>query len=157
MGASPLTIPIPELYDSLQKGMADGALLPFSAIKDFKLQDVLKYHTIANLYIMTSGTVMNPQAFSGLPEDAQKVINELSGAKMGQKSGDAFDRNAKIAEDECRKARQEIYILPAAERKVWMEKAKPVIDAWVADMESKRLPGKKVFQETVVLVEKYSK
>jgi TRAP-type transport system periplasmic protein len=72
LGASPLTIPIPELYDALQKGMADGALLPFSAIKDFKLGEVIKHHTIANIFVMTSGLVMNLNTWnslSGRPED----------------------------------------------------------------------------------------
>ena len=51
----------------------------------------------------------------------------------------------------------QIYDLPAAERAVWMEKLKPVNEAWIADMEKKGLPGKKVYDEAVSLVQKYSK
>jgi TRAP-type transport system periplasmic protein len=157
LGGSPLTIPIPELYDSLQKGMADGALLPFSAIKDFKLGEVIKHHTIANLYVMTSGLVMNPNAYNSLSPGDQKIMDELTGLRMAEKSGEAFDRSAQVAQDEAKKAGSEIYQLPASERKVWMEKAKPVIDTWIADMEKKGLPGRKVFQEAMSLVDKYSK
>jgi len=157
LGGSPLTIPIPELYDSLQKGMADGALLPFSAIKDFKLGEVIKHHTIANLYVMTSGLVMNPNAWNSLSPGDQKIVDELTGIRMAEKSGEAFDRSADAAQEEAKKAGAEIYQLPLAERKAWMERAKPVIDTWIADMEKKGLPGRKVFQEAMSLVEKYSK
>ena len=157
LGGSPLTIPIPELYDALQKGMADGALLPFSAVKDFKLGEVIRHHTIANLYVMTSGLVMNPNTWNSLSPGDQKIMDELTGVRMAEKSGDAFDKAAQVALEEAKKANSEIYQLPPAERKAWMEKAKPVSEAWVADMEKKGLPGKKVFEEAMSLVEKYSK
>ncbi len=157
LGGSPLTIPIPELYDALQKGMADGALLPFSAIKDFKLGEVIKHHTIANLYVMTSGLVMNLNTWNSLSPGDQKIMDDLTGLRMAENSGDAFDRYAQVAREEAVKAGSEIYQLPSAERKIWMEKARPVSETWVADMEKKGLPGKQVFQEAVSLVEKYSK
>jgi TRAP-type C4-dicarboxylate transport system substrate-binding protein len=157
LGASPLTIPIPELYDALQKGMADGALLPFSAIKDFKLGEVIKHHTVANIFVMTSGLVMNLNTWNSLSPGDQKIMDELTGLRMAEQSGEAFDRYAAIAQEEAKKAGAEIYQLPPAEKKVWMEKAQPVNEAWIADMEKKGLPGKKVFQEAVSLLEKYSK
>ena len=157
LGASPLTIPVPELYDALQKGMADGALLPFSAIKDFKLGEVIKHHTVANIFVMTSGLVMNLNTWNSLSPSDQKIMDELTGLRMAEQSGEAFDRYAAIAQEEAKKAGAEIYQLPPAEKKVWMEKAQPVNEAWIADMEKKGLPGKKVFQEAVSLLEKYSK
>lgn len=157
LGASPLTIPIPELYDALQKGMADGALLPFSAIKDFKLGEVIKHHTVANIYVMTSGLVMNPNTWNSLPPDVQKIMDELTGLKMAEKGGDAFDRYAAAAEAEVKQKGGDVYQLPPAERKLWLTTAQPVIEAWIADMEKKGLPGKQVYQDAVALLAKYSK
>jgi TRAP-type C4-dicarboxylate transport system substrate-binding protein len=156
-GVSPLTIQVTDLYDALQKGMADGALLPFSAIKDFKLEDVIKYSTISNSYVMTSGMAMNLKTWNNLPPDIQKIIDETTGRKMAEFNGAMNDRMSEHALEEIRKAGGQIYELPAAERKAWMEKAKPVCDVWVADMEKKGLPGKKVYEEAVALLDKYSR
>ena len=157
LGGSPLTIPIPELYDALQKGMADGALLPFSAIKDFKLGEVVKHHTVANIFVMTSGLAMNLNAWNSLSPGDQKIMDELTGLRMAEKSGEAFDRYAATAQEEAKKGGADVYQLPASEKKVWMDKAKPVNETWVADVEKKGLPGNKLFQEAVSLLEKYSK
>jgi TRAP-type transport system periplasmic protein len=62
-----------------------------------------------------------------------------------------------LAFEEIRKAGDQVYELPAAERKMWMDKAQPICDAWVAEMEKKGLPGKKVYQDAVSLIAKYSK
>lgn len=38
-----------------------------------------------------------------------------------------------------------------------MEKTRSLNEAWIAQMEKKGLPGRKVFDEAVRLIEKYSK
>lgn len=156
LGASPLNIAATELYDALQKGMADGALLPFTAIKDFKLEDVLRHHTIANMYVMTSGVAINLNVWNKLPPDVQKVIEELTGEKMVERNGEQSDRNAQLGVVEAKKRGDFIYDLPPAEKKILMEKAKPLNEAWIAQMEKKGLPGRKVFDEAVRLVDKYA-
>jgi TRAP-type transport system periplasmic protein len=156
-GVSPLTIPVPDLYDSMQKGMADGAFLNFSGVEDFKLGDLFKYRTVAHPMSILGGIVMNPDSFNKLPADVQKIIDEITGLKISVKQGAVCDNTAKMGLEAARKAGVQIYDLPAAERAIWMEKVKPVNDAWIADTEKKGLPGKKVFEEAVSLVQKYSK
>jgi hypothetical protein len=51
----------------------------------------------------------------------------------------------------------EIIQLSAEQRKMWGDKMKPLSEKWVMDMESKGRPGKKVLEETRMLLEKYSK
>jgi len=156
-GVSPLQIQVTDLYDALQKGMADGALLPFSAIQDFKLFDVLKCHTVSNSYVMTAGLAMNLKTWNKLPPDVQKIFDELTGLKISEYGGAQNDRHSQLALEEIKRAGDQVYELPAAERKMWMDKAQPICGAWIADMEKKGLPGKKVYQEAVLLIEKYSK
>lgn len=157
LGASPLNISATELYDSLQKGMADGALLPFTAIKDFKLEDVLQRHTIANMYVMTSGFAMNLNTWKRLPPDVQKIIEELTGAKLVEKNGKQSDRNAQLGVMEAKKRGAVIYDLPPAEKRILFEKTNSLNEAWIAQMEKKGLPGRKVFDEALHLIEKYSR
>lgn len=157
LGISPLTIPIPELYDALQRGMADGAVVPFSAVKDFKLHEVVRYHTVADMYVMTMTLLMNPKAWDGLPPDIQKIIEETSGARMSEMAGSSYDAYDQLGIEAAKKVKAEIYTLPPDEKKRWAERAKPVVDKWIADMEAKGLPGKKIYEETGQLLAKYSK
>ena len=157
LGISPLTIPIPELYDALQRGMADGAVVPFSAVKDFKLHEVVRYHTVADMYVMTMTLLMNPKAWDGLPPDIQKIIEETSGRRMSEMAGSSYDAYDQLGVEAAKKVKAEIYTLPPDEKKRWAERAKPVVDKWIVDIEAKGLPGKKIYEETRQLLATYSK
>jgi TRAP-type C4-dicarboxylate transport system substrate-binding protein len=157
LGISPLTIPIPELYDSLRRGMADGAVVPFSVVVDFKLFELIKYHTVANLYVMSMGLAMNPKTWESLPPDVQKIIEELSGPKMSEIAGASYDKYDSLGIEAAKKAKAEIISLSQDEKRRWSDKIKPLNDKWISDMEGKGLPGKKIFDDARLLLEKYSK
>ncbi|MBW2126356.1 MAG: hypothetical protein JRH08_11805 [Deltaproteobacteria bacterium] len=48
LGANPIGMPISELSVALQKGVVDGALTPYAALKSHKLIDVVKHITEFN-------------------------------------------------------------------------------------------------------------
>lgn len=156
LGASPLTIPIPEVYDALQRGMADGAVFPFSAVIDFKFYELLRYHTISNLYVMPLGFAINPKVWAGLPPDIQKAIEEL-GSRTSEIAGTSYDKYDLLGIDAAKKVKAEFISLPPEEKKKWDDRYKPLIDKWTADMEGKGLPGRKILEEARSLAEKYSK
>jgi TRAP-type transport system periplasmic protein len=45
LGAVPVGMPIPETYDALMKGVAEGVMVPIEALKGWKLGEVVKYTT----------------------------------------------------------------------------------------------------------------
>ncbi len=157
LGISPLTIPIPELYDALQRGMADGAVAPLSTIVDFKLYEVVKNYTIANLYVTTMCLAMNQKAWNSLSPDLQKIVEEAAGSRTSAAAGISYDNYDARGLEAGKKAQGQIYNLPADERGRWMEKAKGQADKWIADGEAKNLPARKVYQEARTLVQEYSK
>ncbi|MDI7260821.1 MAG: TRAP transporter substrate-binding protein [Thermodesulfobacteriota bacterium] len=157
LGGSPLTIPMPDVYDALHKGMAEGAMAPFSPLLDLKLYEVTKFHTIANLYVMPMGLAMNPKVWAAIPPDIQKIIEELCGARMSEIAGANYDKYDLLGMDAAKKAKSEIISLSPEERKKWSARTSALGDKWIADIEAKGLPGKKVFEEASSLVEKYSK
>jgi TRAP-type C4-dicarboxylate transport system substrate-binding protein len=157
LGISPLTIPIPELYDSLRRGMADGAVVPFSVVVDFKLFELIKYHTVANLYVMSMGLAMNPKTWESLPPDVQKIVEELSGPRMSEIAGASYDKYDQLGIEAAKKVKAEIFTLSSEEKERWADRIKPLNDKWISDMEAKGLPGKKIFDDARLLLEKYSK
>jgi hypothetical protein len=62
-----------------------------------------------------------------------------------------------LAQESAKKGGAEIYQLPVEQRKIWAERIKPLNEKWIADMEAKGLPGRKIFEEARMLLGKYSK
>lgn len=156
-GATPVMMPISELYDSIQKGVADGTVAPLSVIYDFNLYDVSKYVTIGNFYVCTFFMVMNPDSWDRISAQDQKIIEGLIGKRMSDEAGAAYDAGAKLGLETCEEAGIEIYTLPPDELAKWKTVMMPLDKQWVADIEAKGLPGEKVYNEAVKLAEKYNK
>jgi hypothetical protein len=76
-------MPIPKLAMSLQKKVIDGCITPFSAVTDFRLFDLLKHITVANMYTTPMTVLMNKQKYEGLPDYAKKAIDLASGKPWG--------------------------------------------------------------------------
>jgi TRAP-type C4-dicarboxylate transport system substrate-binding protein len=49
LGAVPVLIPMPDVYQSLDKGVVDGNVISWEAIYSFRLYEVVKYYTFAPL------------------------------------------------------------------------------------------------------------
>jgi TRAP-type C4-dicarboxylate transport system substrate-binding protein len=142
MGATPVTIPIPEVYSAMERGVVDGTVLPWDGVTVFKLEDLLKYATPVNLYTMAMGIVMNKKKFDSLPDDVKKVIEENSGESMSAASGKAYDEIYLPAKKQCQDKGMQVVELSAADKKKLEELAVPVREEWVSEMAARGLPGK---------------
>jgi TRAP-type C4-dicarboxylate transport system substrate-binding protein len=150
VGASPMAMPAPDTYQAAEKGVIDGAVLAWEAVEMINLQEVLKYAVDANLHLGTFFLVMNKQLFESMPPDIQKVFEEESGLELGLLLASTWDDTKKISTDKfLSRAGNEISVLPPEEAKRWQEKAVPVWNNWVADLEAKGHPAKAVLEHVV--------
>ncbi|OGP64479.1 MAG: hypothetical protein A2169_15405 [Deltaproteobacteria bacterium RBG_13_47_9] len=156
LGATSLSMPINEIYSVLERGVADGAVLPWEGIGPWKLQEVLKYHTVATLYSMANGVIMNLKSWNNLSPDVQKILDEIN-KEYVTIAGKIFDEHEKVGRKLCEGPGHQIYSLTPTERQKWSERISPLWERWVADMEAKGLPGRKIAEETRDLSKKYSK
>jgi len=76
MGANAVSMPISELTVSLQKGVIDGMLTPFSALADFKCFELVKYLAELDFYVSPMAVVMNKEKFDSLPNEAKKALDQ---------------------------------------------------------------------------------
>jgi TRAP-type transport system periplasmic protein len=156
-GASPLNIPATETYDAMQKGMADGMIINGTGLKDFKFNDFLKCHTLLSIRSPVVPVVMNLKTWNSLPPDIQKIIDEMSGRRLSMMHGEAEDKAGAAGIEEAKKLGHTIITPSQSEKQTFQDMVKPVNDEWIAEMEKKGLPGKKVFQDAQSLMEKYSR
>ena len=92
LGASPVGMTMPETYDALRTGVADGAMAPFEALEGFKWGEVVSSSTEDYGAAYTAGmfVVMNKQKWNALPADVQAIMDQVSHEwieKQGQDVG----------------------------------------------------------------------
>jgi TRAP-type C4-dicarboxylate transport system substrate-binding protein len=92
LGASPLFAPITQVHDLLSKGVADGIFVGPEAIKNFKLNKVLKYTTLVpgGMYTTAFYLTVSKKAWDRIQPADQKAIEELSGEKVTRMVGKAW-------------------------------------------------------------------
>jgi TRAP-type C4-dicarboxylate transport system substrate-binding protein len=126
MGATPQTMPMPDVYENMQKGVIDGMAAPWEAMLSFRLYEVAKFWTLVPLHTVYFTNAMNLNTWNKLPPDVQKQVMSvcgLSGSKFYGKN--MFDTASGVARDAAKKAGITIteYTLPNAEVERWREVA----------------------------------
>jgi TRAP-type transport system periplasmic protein len=154
MGAVPLSMAAPELYESLDKGVIDGMFFAFGAARGFRFFEVTKYVTVGNFFVGPQFLVMNMKTWNSLPPDIQKTIDSLTGEKAAVMGGKGYDSEDSLGVADFQKAKATIYTLPSDELAKWKAAFAPISDAWAAGLEAKGLPGKKILEEAKQIAEK---
>ena len=156
IGAVPVSIGLGDWYTSLERGLVDGLYFLFPVLAVFKGEDLFKYHTVVNASLGVNFWIFNEKKWNSLPPDLQKIIEE--GAEWRAAEMVKADR---IEEERVitylKSKGHEVYYPTPDEMKLWNAEAKPVQDKWIADTESKGLPGKKVFELVQKIVKEYKK
>ena len=155
LGAVPILMAINELYDSLQKGVVDGTLLGTSAIRTFKLQNLLKGLTIGNFFVNAHALGINKNSWAKIPAEDQKIIMDLAGLRLAKITGLKFDSEGKVGYDDAVAAGVEIVQLPPAEMARWTDAVGGIYQQWIADMNAKGLPGQQIYDKTRELLKKH--
>lgn len=155
-GATAVDMSIKQLYDSLEKGVVDGSVVPYSAVKSFNLDDLVNYITVGDFYVATQFLVINIDSWNKISKKDQRIIEELIGKKLAEIAGAAYDAAGEVGLNTAQEAGIEIYTLPADELDKWRHVVASLHQQWIADMEAKGLPGQKIYDEAVRLAQKYN-
>jgi TRAP-type transport system periplasmic protein len=141
LGAVPTLIPMPDVYQSLDKGVIDAALAPWEAVHAFRLYEVAKHYTIAPFYVAYFSICANRQKIESLPKDVRADIMSVSGLAGAKFWGHNFFDTAEAAAIERAKAgnyEMDRYDVPPAEVAQWSKIAgEPIWNEWVKKMEGK--------------------
>ena len=145
LGGTPVALPMPELYQALQKGVVQGGVFPLEANKGWRLAEVTQYVSacFSTGYGLAFFVVMNKDKWEALPADVKKTIDEIN-REWVIKHGQAWDESDfRGVQFLLKKGNMMIGIDPKEAEK--REKAvQPVMSAYVEELSEKDLPGKEV-------------
>jgi len=148
LGGTPTTMPMGETYDALQKGLADGVILPIEVLKGWRFGELLNC-TIKNYGIAYSvgiGVFMNKGKWNSLPKDIQQVFEEVN-KEWIEKQGKLWDELDREGEAFVAKKPGYMFVTATKEQEAAArEKVKPLLDKYVENSEAKGLPGNEVLK-----------
>ncbi len=141
LGGTPMLIPMPDCYISLQKGVIDGMGAPWEAIHVWRFYEVVNHYTDVPFPAVYFSIVMNKNTWNRLPKDVQEGIMSVSGEKGSRFWGrNFFDKMRDLGKEKIQAEGDagNIYELSLEERQKWIEVGgKPVWAEWVKNMEGK--------------------
>ncbi|MGD8562299.1 MAG: TRAP transporter substrate-binding protein [Desulfarculaceae bacterium] len=158
LGGTPVAMPMPELYQSLQRGVVDGALYPLEVNKGWKMAEVVKYCTqnYANAYTTTFFVVMNKGKWASLPAEVKKTIVQIN-KEWIPKHGAAWDSSDEEGRKHMEAKGRKFIKLSAEESAKWKKATNPVLGEYVKAAAAKGVPAQAALDYTAKVLEEYSK
>ena len=155
LGTEPVSMPVPEMYESLQKGIIQGVLFGDADYKALKLSEIIKYDT--NNFLVYVGPfpvrAMNLDTWKKLPPDIQKIFDANAGwcmkpfrmTKKPQEEGKAAALKAGVQFVNDQAGLQKYESIFDAEN---MKEAQA--------LDAKGYPGTKIYNEARRLIKQYN-
>jgi TRAP-type C4-dicarboxylate transport system substrate-binding protein len=127
LGGTPVTLGPQDSYQAISRGITDGALMPFTGMLVFKINEVTKHHLDEALGSDSATLFMNKQKYDSLPAKAKEAIDKNSYLGLSRKLGAAttaeWERCRNVVKDSVTR-------LTDAERERWRKTLEPIATEW---------------------------
>ncbi len=145
LGGTPVAMPITELYPQLERGVIDGAMVPFTTILDFRMHEVANYYTITGPIFGRSQftVVMNEASYDRLSPEHQEILDNLTGIDLSRRATQAYldraDESVAFVRDDPSK---EVIEFSEEEQARILEALSPIYGEWAAEMDAAGIDGR---------------
>ena len=133
LGATPVQMPINQVYNALQTGLIDGVITGSSTLNDFKLDEVANSYTFgANLGRLSFYAVMTEGTYNGLSDAAKAALDNSGNQTVSQSAEDAWNATADAGVTTARTLSENTFVdLTEAEAAVFADAIAAVTGAYV--------------------------
>ncbi|MGI6668949.1 MAG: TRAP transporter substrate-binding protein [Acetivibrionales bacterium] len=136
LGGIPVGMPQSDAYEALSKGIVKGNLAPIEVLQGWKHAEVTDYITKTPfLYNTLFFVTMNLDRWNSLPKDLQDIILETTEKFFEETAIGLWDKQNEAALDYAvNENDMKVIELTDEETALWIEKVKPIQDAFTAKM-----------------------
>ncbi len=147
LGAAPVGTTMPETYDALRTGVAEGAMAPFMALKDFRWGEVVSYSikNYSSSYSTGFFIIMNKKKWDALPPDVQKIVEKVN-EEWIDKTGVLWDTTDQDGIKFITDRGVKLISQSKEEEARWAAAVRPLLDTYVAAMKKQNLPGEEALK-----------
>ena len=157
LGMVPTPMPMPDVYQALDKGVVDGAGAVWEAIHSFRLYEVGKYYTAAPLATVYFSICANKGKWDSLPSEVRDQIMSVSGLAGSKFWGhNFFDTVEQAVAAKAKESGKEFvkYTLTPEEEAKWVKLSEPLWEDWVKKMEAKGFKEAREILDTAITLSK---
>ncbi|MFS4437693.1 TRAP transporter substrate-binding protein [Paracoccaceae bacterium GXU_MW_L88] len=160
LGATPISMPVPDLPQSLQKGVVDGAFIPWEIIAPLKIFEQTDYQ-IEGVNKERFGTSifqvsMNKAKWDSLPDDVKQAFRDASDedwlAEVGQIWRDVDERGIALAVENGNTH----VTLTEEETAAFRDAIAPVRDRWVEEVSGAGFDGAALVEKAIAATEAHA-
>lgn len=154
VGAVPTSMPSPELFGSLERGLLDAVSLDPTNFKAYRIHEIGKWYT-TNLALGTAhgAFIVGIDSYNKLPPQYRKLVDD--GAKDGlPKQIAQYEIEIKEAIELYNKGGLTAVMFGKDDIAKFQEVARPIWDTFAADLEAKGYPGKQLLEWFLVEAKK---
>jgi TRAP-type transport system periplasmic protein len=133
LGGSPLSIPLFDMYQAIQRGTSDGAAVSWTSFNPYKLAEVTTYHVDTTLGTSVGVIFMSRKRYEALSPEVKKVLDAHSGEAASQAFGTFWDNERRDGKDQtvARGDKRTIVTLTPEQTAAWRQKMAPLEADWV--------------------------
>jgi len=157
LGGIPVAMPQSDTPEALQKGVVKGHVSSMEVLKDFNYAAYTPNATIANLWVVSFGVVMNKDKWASLPQDVKKVFDDMRREQALWTGKYVDDHVMESLEWSKQKYNLQIHQLPQNEKAQIPKTLAPMIDSYIKKVNAAGLPGDQIVKDTLALKDKYEK
>ena len=150
-GATPVNMPVTEIYSALETGVIDGACQGWPFIPVFKAQEVVKYATEPSRSAFPCIIAINKASYNKLPKEAKAVIDNNS-EKYSLMQAEGFQKFNDLGRKMFLDAGGKIDTLSAADTAELDRLYKPIFSKWATAAKAKGLPADRFLDELYVVL-----
>ena len=150
LGGIPVSAPMPECYQLIKSGKADGSTHPLESHKGWKLAEVENYLTAAYSisYTITFFVVMNKDKWDALPQDIKVILEEINNEWLLQ-HGEAWDTSDTEGLQFFLAQGGQLIGLESSEAARWKMAIAPIIEDYAKSLDEKGLKGQEIVNFTI--------
>ncbi len=157
LGAIPVVIAAAEIYPAFQRGIIDAVALSVSDIVAYRLHEIGRYYTTADINVTILHYCLNRRAFDALPKDLQVRFYQLLRVRsqivvQNFYSGTAHER----AFAALREAGVEMFELEEDELGRWRETVTPLRERYITRYEGEGLAARAAVADMEALAKDFA-
>jgi TRAP-type C4-dicarboxylate transport system substrate-binding protein len=149
LAMSVVDMPATDTYALLQRGTVDSTLLPWEAVKSFRLTELLKFHLEVPGGLLASSFVIigNTKAIDSLTPSNKAALLNASGEAGSALFGKAWDAADEQGRNDAKQRGNAIETIAPAELDQWRPMLQFVTDEWLKKAQAKGLDGQKMLDD----------
>lgn len=145
LGATPVGMPVPQMPESLQRGVIDGTMVPWEVTYALRVPELVDTHTEfapgVALYTSPFILAMNHDAYAEMPDDLRAILDEHSGMMLSNWIGKVMDRFDEPARNVAVERDNRIVTIEGDALTEWEAAGMRVREGWIAEMDAAGMDG----------------